>query len=134
MVSKTLPIRERMSPMPYTLGRDQSMSEAARRMQEHGIRHLAVLHAGKMIGVVSDRDIALVETLEGVDPEVLQVHEAMTPDPYAVQANAPLADVVEEMAQHKYGAALVLEGEKLVGIFTTIDALHLAHDLLAAQP
>lgn len=120
-----------MSPVPYTLGRDQTMAEAERRMREHGIRHLAVLHGGAMIGIVSDRDIAVVQTLPGVDPDTVQVHEAMTPDPYAVQGDTPTAVVVATMAEHKYGAALVMDGDKLAGIFTTTDALRLASDLLS---
>ena len=131
MVDRNLPISERMSPLTHTIGRDQTMTEARRRMHEFDIRHLAVLHAGRMLGIVSERDIAMVESLPGVDPDVVQVHEAMTPEPYTVQSTAKIADVVEEMATHKYGAALVLEGAALVGIFTTTDALRLAHDLLA---
>ncbi len=123
-------IRERMSVLTHTVGRDQTMAEAGHRMHEFGIRHLAVLHGGRMIGIVSDRDIALVESLPGVDPAVVQVHEAMTPEPYSVQADAAIADVVQTMAEHKYGAALVCQGAELAGIFTTTDALRLAHDLL----
>lgn len=131
MVDRNLPISQRMSPLTHTIGRDQTMTEARRRMHEFDIRHLAVLHAGRMLGIVSERDIAMVETLPSVDPDVVQVHEAMTPEPYTVPATAKLVDVVEEMANHKYGAALVLDGAALVGIFTTTDALRLAHDLLA---
>ncbi len=102
-------------------------------MHEFQIRHLAVLFGGRMIGIVSDRDITLVESLAGTDPAVVQVHEAMSPDPYAVDIDTPLVEVVETMAKHKYGAALVCEGSALVGIFTTTDALRLAHDLLARE-
>ncbi|MEM6996260.1 MAG: CBS domain-containing protein [Myxococcota bacterium] len=130
-MTATLKIRERMSALTHTVGRDQTMSEAAHRMHEFSIRHLAVLHGGTMIGIVSDRDIALVESLPGVDASVVQVHEAMTPDPYSVTVDAPLAGVVQTMADHKYGAALVVDKGDLVGIFTTTDALRLAHDLLA---
>lgn len=130
MAGKKLKIRERMSALTHTVGRDQTIAEAAHRMQEFSIRHLAVLHGGRMIGIVSDRDIALVESLPGVDPAVVQVHEAMTPEPHTVDVDALLSDVVEAMATHKYGAALVTEGGKPIGIFTTIDALRLAHELL----
>jgi len=130
MTDTKLKIRERMSALTHTVGRDQTIEEAAHRMHEFSIRHLAVLHGGRMIGIVSDRDITLVESLPGVDPKVVQVHEAMTPEPHTVDVDALLVDVVQEMATHKYGATLVTERGKPAGIFTTTDALQLAHDLL----
>lgn len=119
-----------MSGLTHTIGRDQTLSEASSRMREFGIRHLAVLHAGKMIGIVSNRDIALVESLPGVDATLLEVHEAMTPEPYTVPPDAPLSEVLRTMAERKYGATLVVDNGALVGIFTTTDALRLAYDLL----
>jgi acetoin utilization protein AcuB len=123
-------IRDRMSPLTHSIGDDQTMAEAAKRMREHGIRHLPVLRGGRIVGILSERDIALVESLPGVDPEVVTVAEAMTEEPYTVAPDAKLADVVAEMARQKYGAALIAEGSQAVGIFTTVDALQLAHELL----
>ena len=78
---------------------------------------------GRVVGIVSERDLALVEALPGVDPAVVLVEEAMTGDPRVVAADAPLVEVVELLAEHKYGAAVVTEERRLAGIFTTVDAL-----------
>lgn len=123
MIDVRAPIREFMTPTPVTIGRQQTMAEAARRMREHRFRHLPVLDGGRVVGIVSERDLALVEALPGVDPAVVLVEEAMTGDPRVVAADAPLAEVVELLADHKVGAAIVLEERHLVGIFTTVDAL-----------
>ena len=49
----------------------------------------------------------------------------MTPEPFIVEAGADLKQVVETMATRKLGSAIVVEGSKVFGIFTTTDALHL---------
>jgi acetoin utilization protein AcuB len=98
-------------------------------MRKFEIRHLPVLHGGKLIGLLSLRDLHLVETLPNVDPELVRVEEAMTQDVYAVEPKTPLKQVVSEMAARKLGSAVVVEGSKVVGVFTTVDAL----DLLAER-
>ena len=116
-------IRDYMTASPHTVGRDQSLSSASEMMREHACRHLPVLHGGQLVGILSDRDVYLLETLEDVDETKVTVEEAMTQVVYAVPPDASLKAVVEEMASHKYGAAVIMEGKTVVGIFTTIDAL-----------
>ena len=132
-MTQPLLIRDRMSALTHTIGDDQPLSEATRRMQEFQIRHLAVLRGGRLVGILSERDIALVQNFPGVDPQTTVVAEAMTDEPYHTTADAPLAEVLDQMATHKYGAALVAEGSKPVGIFTNTDAVALARDLLAGN-
>ncbi len=124
-------VREFMTPFPHTIGIDQSLAKAEKMMLEHGVQHLPVLAGGKLVGILSDRDIKLVESFRDVDPEKTMVAEAFTPDPYVVSPNDFLAEVCREMEAHHYGSALVCEGEKLVGIFTWIDALRALNQVLA---
>lgn len=117
-------VREHMSVSPYTIGKDQTLAVASRLMRKHDIRHLPVLEGGALLGILSMRDVYLVKTLADVDDEKVTVEEAMTAEPYAVPPDTTLAEVVTTMAEHKYGTAVVMEGRDVVGIFTTIDALH----------
>ncbi len=123
-------ISEIMSPLHHTIGFDQSMFEATMRMHQFEIRHLPVLRGGRLVGILSDRDLAMVESLPGVDPKQVTVGEAMTSEPYAVPPNASLPAVLREMADRKYGTAVIVDAERPVGIVTTIDALRLCVDLL----
>jgi acetoin utilization protein AcuB len=127
---KRLPIRGYMTLAPYTIGVDQPLSAASRTMREHQIRHLPVLAAGKLVGMVTQRDLRLIESLRDVDPDRVTVEEAMTPEPYCIAPDASLEGVVKEMAEHKYGSAIIVEHEKVVGVFTTIDALRALQGLL----
>jgi acetoin utilization protein AcuB len=56
----------------------------------------------------------------------------MSPEVYTIGADAPLLTVVVEMADHKYGSAVVMEGNSVVGVFTTIDALRAFAALLTS--
>jgi acetoin utilization protein AcuB len=52
---------------------------------------------------------------------------------YCVDPHVPLRDVALAMAEHKYGSAVVMSGQKVVGIFTTVDACRALADLLHAK-
>ena len=123
LVANPVRVYRYMTPSPLTVGRDQTLAIAHELMMKHRIRHLPVLDAGALVGIVTERDIRLVESMTGVDPNTTLVEDAMTPDPYVVTAGTPLREVAEEMVAHKYGCAVVMERGVVAGIFTTVDAL-----------
>lgn len=130
-MSKSIPtIQKYMTTQPHSIGRDQTMSVAHTMMREHRFRHLPVLTGGKLVGLLSDRDLNLLETLRDVDPNKVTVQDAMSPDPYTVAPDSPLDEVVATMAKEKYGCAVVMQNNKLVGIFTTVDACEAFAELL----
>jgi acetoin utilization protein AcuB len=133
-MSKAFPaIEQFMTPSPHSIGAEQTLERASAVMREHKIRHLPVLHGGKLVGMVTDRDVHLLETLKDVDPHLVTVSDAMSTSVYAVAPETPLRDVALEMAKHKYGSAVVMHGHKVVGIFTTVDACTALADLLHAK-
>src|SRR5215471_9159245 len=101
-----------MTKGAHSIGPKQPLAVAHRIMRENHIRHLPVLEAGKLIGVISDRDLHLVESLEDVDPTTVPVEDAMSEQPYAVGPDARLETVARVMAEHKYGCAVVLYNGK----------------------
>jgi len=133
-MSKSIPqIKKYMTTDVQTIGDDQPMSAAHRMMRDQRIRHLPVLHQGRVVGIVTDRDLRLVETLSDVDPTKVAVSEAMTPDPYVVSPDAALDEVVATMAAKKYGSAVISDHGHVVGIFTTVDACSAFADLLTTR-
>jgi acetoin utilization protein AcuB len=119
-----------MVPCPFTIGRDQPLSRAHQMMREHGIRHLPVLDGGRLVGVVSSRDLYFIETLRDVDSTSVKVDEAMTESPYVVTTDTPLHDVANAMAEHHYGCAIVTDAKGVAGIFTTVDGMRTLARLL----
>jgi acetoin utilization protein AcuB len=124
-MDKTAPIAEYMTPLPHTVGSEQTITFAQKLMEKYDIRHLPVLHGGELYGVVSDRDLGMIAGLNEVNPDKTTVEEAMTQDAYTVSEDTPLFSVLKEMLEHKYGSAIVVEGVKIIGIFTTHDSLKL---------
>jgi acetoin utilization protein AcuB len=125
-----LAMRQVMTRTPYTIGSEQSLAKAHAMMREHGLRHLPVLRGGKLVGVLSQRDLYFVESIAGVDDTVDTVADAMTPEVYTVGPEEKVSDVVRTMAVHRYGSAVVVDRAQVVGIFTATDALFLLADRL----
>jgi acetoin utilization protein AcuB len=92
-----------------------------------------VLDAGKVVGILSLRDLHFIETLKDVDQEQVKVSEAMSQDVFAIGPRSSLRNVAAEMAEHKYGCAIVIDKGHVVGIFTTVDALAALSSLLDEQ-
>jgi acetoin utilization protein AcuB len=123
-------VRQYMTPSPLTIGPAQPLEVARRMMLEHGVRHLPVLDGGHIVGLLTERDLLLVESMPAVDPRAVRVEEAMTQDVFSAGPDEPVADVAGTMIDRKIGSAVVLEGEQVVGVFTTIDALQALRQLL----
>ena len=96
-------VRQYMTASPETIAADLTLAQARDRMFQLQARHLPVVDNGELVGILSDRDLLLAEALEG--------------DLHAVAA---------EMAEHRYGSAVVVDPEHpghVLGLFTTTDAL-----------
>jgi acetoin utilization protein AcuB len=122
-----------MTPSPATIEASRSLAEAHRTMRRHGIRHLPVVRDGGLVGILSLRDLHLLETLRDVDPERVTVAEAMTRSPYTVEPGSSVEQVAQTLAENKWGSAVVIEGGKVVGMFTTTDALKILGRFLKAE-
>jgi len=133
-MSKAIPkIQKYMTTTPISIDRKETVAKAHKVMRDHDIRHLPVVEGESLVGIVSQRDLHLIETLKDVDPEKVFVEDAMTTNPYTVSPDADLDEVVAEMAEQKYGSALVLQNHKVVGVFTTIDAMRAFAELLQGR-
>lgn len=126
---KTIPkIQKYMTTLPHTIGLEISLQKALEMMRTHQIRHLPVMDGGVLKGILTDRDIKLAASFKGAAE--LTVEDVMTPDPYTTTPDAALNTVVNEMAEHKFGCAVVQSNHKVVGIFTEIDALKALAEVL----
>ncbi len=127
------PISKFMSTNPFSVDKNSSLLKAAELMKKNHIRHLPVLYEGKCEGILSSTDVNLIRTINGVDIEKMLVRDCFTPNAYAVAPETLLDHVMDEMAEHKYGCVPVLDREKLVGIFTWVDALKASSELLKTR-
>lgn len=122
MKTKTL-IEESMTEYPCLVQPRTTVLQALDLLQRNRVRHLPVVDKGRVVGVLSERDLKQAELLS--DSMGMIVSDVMTPNPYCVKLGTPLAEVTEVMADRKLGSAVILnELGSVVGIFTTTDALH----------
>jgi acetoin utilization protein AcuB len=120
-----------MTRQPWTISRRATLPHAYQVMRDHAVRHLPVVDAGKLVGVLSERDIQRLAGFGSVT-----VEDAMSPQVYVVDREQSLGEVAQAMADHKYGSAIVVDPcGNVEGIFTTVDALDALVEVLrrAAQ-
>jgi acetoin utilization protein AcuB len=117
------PVSRFMTVKPFTIARTATLADAHRVMREREIRHLPVLdEKGHLCGILSQRDLHLIETLSDVDITSVRVDEAMVESPFIVAGDTALDEVLETMAEHKYGSVVITGKSGIEGIFTVVDA------------
>lgn len=119
-----------MTPVPLTIDPSLSLHDAADRMFSHTIRHLPVVDEGHLVGLLSERDITLIDSLPGVERSTVKVGEAMKTQVYTEAPDATIEAVVATMAEKRLGSVVVVEAGNVVGIFTAVDAMRLLSDVL----
>jgi len=129
--SISVTVDQAMSKAPFCIQRTDSIQKAHFLMLTKGLRHLPVLDGQRLVGVVSERDLYLVESLRGIDKGKEPVSAAMSAPVFATQPSTPLREVVHEMRRQRYGSTVVLDGERVVGIFTRNDALRVLDELVS---
>lgn len=118
-----------MTVQPWTIDRKMTVRDAHRMMQEHGIRHLPVVDDGELVGIVSERDLHLIESLADALVAV-PVERVMREHPFVITSDTALDEVALIMANGKYGSAIILGHDGIEGIFTTVDACRALSDVL----
>ncbi|MFN0063687.1 MAG: CBS domain-containing protein [Myxococcaceae bacterium] len=120
-----------MTPAPYTVGHEQPIAVAQKLMTQHTVRHLPVLEGGRLVGLVSQRDLEFIGARGGSDAQKTPVSEAMSNDVFTVKPAATVRSVAKQMAENKHGSAVVVDANgRVLGVFTTIDALRVLSALL----
>jgi len=125
-------VRDLMTPTPLSVSPNTPVNEARALMQRHRIRHLPVLEDGRLVGIVSDRDIRLVLPSPATSLSVheigylltrLTVGEIMTYFPVTIGADRLMAEAIKRMLAYKVEALPVVEHDKLIGIVTRTNLL-----------
>jgi len=125
-------VKELMTPNPITTGPDTPVLEARQLMIQKRIRHLLVADGGKLLGIVTDRDIRLNLPSPATSLSVWEVNyllarmtveSAMTTSVVVVSPRHDAKEAASLMLDHKIGALPVVDGGRLVGIITETDLL-----------
>jgi acetoin utilization protein AcuB len=132
-------VKDRMRETLLTVEPDAGLAEAADLIAKHEIRHLPVVKSGRLVGILTDRDIreawpsqatslAIREIRYKLDK--VPVSEVMSAPVVTVAPRTPLSEAARLMHERKIGALPVVEGETLVGILTESDLIDTLVDVL----
>lgn len=117
-------IREIMRPGPITILDSDSLGTAQRMMQRSRIRHLPVIHGGKLVGLLSARDVLSARARNGKeDWWSILVHDVMSTPAQTAGPDDSLTEVAGRMAVAKISAMPVVERGSLLGLVTVTDVL-----------
>ncbi len=121
-----------MTPFPYFVDADDAVTAVERLMDEHQIRHIPVQQDGRVVGIVSQRDLNHVvdRLLPNSDKARIRARDVMFDKPYIVAFDAPLNEVALEMAKRRIGSAIILHHEKLAGILSATDICRILAEIL----
>ena len=117
-------IKELMTLMPHTIGSGVSLNKAKEKMLEHHCHHLPVLDGGKLVGVISDKDLDYVYNFDNHEDTI--VEDIMNDDLVIVNPEDELKGVLETMLDQRINSVIVSAGQgETWGIFTTTDLIRL---------
>jgi CBS domain-containing protein len=116
-------ISDVMTPSVYSISADTTVEAALDKMGLYKVRHMPVVDASGMVGLLSERDARLCHYVCRTTESQPTVGEICEKDPYVVSEATDLAEIALEMADRKIECALVVnDSGDLLGIFTTTDA------------
>jgi acetoin utilization protein AcuB len=122
-----------MTQEPALVDAGLPIADALDRMGMNNIRHLIVTQNNRLVGVVSTRDLAVAASMRHAKPDKEPVSSAMSPTVYVCDKGCPLSAVAHDMEAHRYGCAVVQDDGRVVGIFTTTDALRALRQLVVGS-
>ena len=125
-------VRDCMTCDPASVGPNDSLQRVVELLRRRDIRSVPVLEDGRLIGIVTDRDVRQVAPaypLFREEDEIrrytenLTVTAAMTADPMTIAPDAPLIDAARVLETYRISALPVVDGTELVGMLTVTDLL-----------
>ena len=115
-------VRECLRKAPVTVPPQCTLREAATLMLEHRVGAVLVVNGDALVGIVTDRDLAVRGTARGIGPEEF-VEDVMTEAPVTIQGSDDLLDAFSVLRKAGVRRLPVLEESDLAGIVTIDDLL-----------
>jgi acetoin utilization protein AcuB len=123
-----------MTSFPHFVGANDTAAKIEKMMDDYDIRHMPVQEKGRVVGLVSERDLHhfVKRGLPLEEKSAIKASDIMVGDPYVVEFNTPLNEVVAAMASRHIGSAIVMRRGKLAGVLTAVDVCRILAEYLDA--
>ena len=116
-----------------TVTPEASLATILHLLNRKGVRHLLVVQYGRLIGIISDRDVksvlALSSGLEGLD-HYRTAEQIMTRDPITIAPTFPVEEAARLMVSARISALPVVQDTRLIGLVTETDLLRILSDVM----
>jgi CBS domain-containing protein len=114
-------VRDVMTEGPRSVEPRESVVNAARLMRDEDVGSLPVLEDGRLVGMITDRDLAIRVVAEAVSPEGIFVGDVSSSEPVTATPDDDLDEALRLMARHKVRRLPIVEDMRLVGILAQAD-------------
>ncbi len=115
-------IRDVMTSDPHTIDAEKPVAYAAKMMREENVGLAPIVQGDKLIGMLTDRDIAIRVVAEGRNPDQVKVRDVASKQVVTIDSQQDLDEALRIMAKHQVRRLPVLEeGGKLVGVVAQAD-------------
>jgi acetoin utilization protein AcuB len=135
-------VGDRMSHPVITVSPEMPVVEALNMMHREHIRRAPVVKDGKLVGIVSDKDLLNASPSAATTLSVWEINylvskilvkEVMAEEVITVSEGTPIEEAARIMLDHKIGGAPVMRGETIVGIITETDMFKIFPELMGAR-
>jgi CBS domain-containing protein len=105
-----------------------TVAEAAKVMAQEDVGPVPIVEGGRLVGIVTDRDIVVRVVAEGRDPNATAVTEIASTELVTVSPDDDLDEALNLLAERQVRRLPVVEGDRLVGIVAQADIARLGKD------
>lgn len=121
-------VRDVMTSNPTTCEPTATLVDAAKVMAREDVGPVPIVEGGKLVGLVTDRDIIIRAVAEGRDVTSTTVQDVASKDLVTVTADEDLDRALQLMAQHQVRRIPVVDGDRVVGIVSQADVARAADE------
>ncbi len=133
MQHRTVPmVSDVMTPNPVTISPSNSLRTAKRLMEEGNFRRLPVVEGGRLVGIITDRDLRLAlnsplvlrdQWYDSYLLDHMTVESCMTPEPVTIAPEEPITSAIRTLLERKFSGLPVVRDSQVIGIITVTDLL-----------
>jgi CBS domain-containing protein len=123
-------ITDSMTENPCTIDADKPVSYAAKMMRDEDVGFAPIVEGDRLVGTLTDRDIAVRVVAEGRNPDETLVREVATDNLITVEPEDDLDEAMKLMARYQVRRVAVVDGGRLIGVVAQGD---IARDAKAKQ-
>lgn len=126
-------VKEIMNTSFMTIGSNEYLSKAEKMIYQSKLKHLPVVRAGKLVGIITKTDIKRMSFAESFDEaeaeidenifKMLKVAQVMTTKPFTLSSSATIKEVAEVLSDKEFRTIPIVDDGKLVGMVSTRDLI-----------